>query len=63
MCLEQSGGTWRRNRFPEGLAGSCDKFDFYSERNGSPLEQWCAGKLSLKKINFFFFKHLPISVV
>lgn len=64
MCLEQSGGTSRRNQFPGGLAGSCDKFGFCSERNGSLLEQWCAGKLSLKKRNaFFFFKHLPMSVV
>ena len=63
MCLEQSGGTWRRNRFPGGLAGSGDKFGFNSERNGSPLEQWCAGKLSLKKRYpfFFFFSSVQFS--
>ena len=63
MCLEQSGGTWRRNRFPGGLAGSGDKFGFNSERNGLPLEQWCAGKLSLKKRYPFFFFLVQFSSV
>lgn len=42
--------------YKEGLAGSHDSFGFYSERNRSPLELWCAGKLGLKKKKPCFFR-------
>lgn len=48
--------------YKEGLAGSHDSFGFYSERNRSPLELWCAGKLGLKSRSPVFFEHLSIFV-
>lgn len=38
------GRELEKQSFTGGLAGSCNNSGFYSERSGSPSEQWCAGK-------------------